>query len=217
MNIKELKAQVAAVKKANKAKLEEKVQVALLQAQLTVETNESLLEAKALLATRNEQTRKLTMLVDECKSIVDNMPIYNSKTDDNRKWVTKYRSAFGNQINLVYQLVTGILYSCQEHKEFLLAHIGLNQELIEQTNHAFGSPAYYNRNYNVVVEATAYDLDMVKAHLKILQSELGITFDMSELTKENFDKEFQRAELLAQKVYEEAQEAIAEADMEFAM
>lgn len=212
MNIEQLKAEVEAIKAANKSKLQAKVQEAMLRAQIALETNEDVLNSKALLAVRNEQTQKLQNLVNECQGIISSVAIFNPKSNENRIWLGKYRSLFGNQINLMYQLVSGILYSCQEHKELLLAHTGLNLELVEQTVNAFGTPSYYSRNYNTVIDSEPYDLAKVKATVDILQSELGVTVDTSELTEKNFQKEFLRAENNAQKAYQEAQEAIAEAD-----
>jgi len=212
MNIKELEAKVAALKEANTAKLQEKVTVARLKAQIELEGNEELLEAKAQQALRNEQTMKLRETVAICEGFISQVPIARAKSSDMRVWSGKHRYGYNTQVDLMYELVSGILYSCQEHKQLMLAHTGLNMELIEQTMAAFGTPTYYNRTLNAIVEEVPYNVDQVKATLGILQSELGVVIDTSSITEQRFAKEFDTARAKAVADYEAAQEAIAEAD-----
>jgi hypothetical protein len=138
--------------------------------------------------------------------------VYNSKTRQNRVWSGGHRYGFGTQVDLMYQLATGILYACQEHKQLLLAHTGLNLELLEQFVKAFGTPTYYSRNYHTVIDQRPYDVELVKATVDVMQSELGVVIDTSELTAGNFKAEFERAEATANNNLHQAEEAIKEAD-----
>lgn len=212
MNIEELKAKAEAIKAANAEKLREKVQVALLQATIEREGSEELLNARVAMEASRLQTEKLQSVVGICEGLITSMPIKNRKADDMRKWAGKHRYNYDTQVDLMYQIATGILYSCQEHKDLLLIETGLNMELIEKTVAAFGTPSYYSRNNNVIVEEVPYNVSAVRNVLSVLQSELGVVADVSAITEENFEKEFLRARETAEKAYKQAQEAIAEVE-----
>lgn len=213
MNIEQLQAQVKAAQEANAVRIAEAAQVAQLEAALKLESSESLFNAKVKLALSGSVTKRLTDIVEECVAIIDGLPVVNNKTRANRKWAGSNRFIFGTQVNLMYQLATGIQFSCAEHKPLLLAHTGLDAELLEQLVDAFGTPAYYSRNYNTIVEAKPYDVESVLMALNVMQSQLNITVDMSNVTPANFSLEFGRAETRAYSDKIAAEEAIAELDM----
>jgi len=77
---------------------------------------------------------------------------------------------------------------------------------------AFGTPTYYSRNNHVVVESRSYDFDMVKSTIDVMQSELSVVVDTSAITRNNFEMEFVRAENTAATAYQQAKEAIEEAE-----
>jgi len=212
MNIEALKAEVARVQQENMMKIREAAEIARLQATLKLEGSEELFHAKVKLAANGEQTAKLQQLVDECAEIVASVPVHNPKTRTNRVWAGSHKYNYGTQIDLMYQLATGILYACAEHKQLLLAHTGLNLELLEQMVKAFGTPTYYSRNNHVVVESRPYDFDMAKSTVDVMQSELGVVVDTSAITRNNFEMEFVRAENTAAVAYQQAKEAIEEAE-----
>lgn len=212
INIEELKAEVKRVQEENAKRIREAAEVARLQATLKLEGSEELFKAKVKLAANGEQTAKLQAMVDECAGIVASVPVYNQKTRTNRVWAGSHKYNYGTQIDLMYQLATGILYACAEHKQLLLAHTGLNLELLEELVKAFGTPTYYSRNYHTIVEEKPFDIDMVKSTVEVMQSELGVVVDTAALTQNNFETEFVRAYNTAMTTYEQAKEAIAEAD-----
>jgi hypothetical protein len=214
MNIEQLKAQVEAVSKANAEKIRVAAEVARLEATLKLESSPALFAAKVRIAANGGQTAKLQKMVSECEAIVAGMPINNPKTRTARKWAGAHRFGYGPQVDLMYQLATGILYACADHKQLLLAHTGLDLEVIEQVVEAFGAPTYYSRNYNTVVEAKPYCLELVTAVVDVMQSELGVVVDTSKLTKEQFEYEFVRAENTAATALAQAEEAIAGADLQ---
>lgn len=211
-NIDELKKQVEELQKKNTAVIRERAEVARLEAIIKLESNPVLLNAKVNLAMKEEQTQSLQRLVDECAGIIANVPIYNAKTRTQRIWAGNHRYNYGQQIDLLYQLATGILYACQEHKQLLLAHVPVNLETLEQFVQAFGTPSYYSRNYHVIVEAKPANLEALRALTEVLQSQLSVVLDTSALTEKNIEAEFVRAEMIASQAYEAAVEAIAEAD-----
>ena len=213
-SIKALQAKVKAAQKANAAKIVEAALTATLEATLVLESSPALFKSKVQLAVSSQNTDKLQDLVTECSAIVDSVPVTNTKTRSTRVWAGSRRFAFGTQINLMYQLATGIMYSCADHKQLLLAHTGLDSELLEQFTEAFGTPAYYSRNFNTLVEAKPYTMENVKSAVAVMQSTLGVVVDTSQLTLANFSLEFGKGEVTAQTNKLKADEAIAEADMQ---
>lgn len=212
INIEQLRAEVAKTVEANMKRVRAAAEIARLEATLKLESSEDLFQAKVKLAAQGADTAKLQQLVDECAGIVASVPVHNHKTRDNRVWAGSHKYGYGTQVDLMYNLATGILYACQEHKQLLLAHTGLDLELCQQMVEAFGTPTYYSRNYNSIVEAKPYDFDAVKATVAVMQSQLGVVIDDSKLIHDNFKVEFQRAQINADNNYKAAQEAIEEAD-----
>jgi hypothetical protein len=214
MNIEQLKAQVKEVSEANAVKIREAAEVARLQATLKLESSPELFQSKVRIAASSAQTAALQRLVDECEAIVASIPVHNPKTRTNRKWNGAHRFGYGTQIDLMYQLATGILYSCADHKQLLLAHTGLDLEILEQLVEAFGTPRYYSRNHHALIEAKPYSVDMVKAVIDVMQSELGVVVDTSKLTDQQFEYEFLRASNVAEDNLRLAEEAISNADFQ---
>ena len=212
--MKTLEAKVKAAQKANAAKLAEKVLEATLKATLELESSPVLFDAKVKLAVSSTNTNKLQTLVDVCSGIIDENPEQNSKTRSTREWAGSKRFAFGNQINLMYQLATGIMFSANAHKQLLLAHTGLDIEQVEQFVEAFGSPAYYSRNNNVLVEAKPYDIEAVDLSVAVMQSSLNVVVDVTKLTKANFSMEFGKGEIKAHDDLIKATEAIGDMETE---
>lgn len=212
MNIEQLKAEVARVQEENAAKIREAAEIARLEATLKLEGSEQLFQAKVQLAANGEQTAKLQKLVDECAEIVASVPVYNAKTRTNRVWAGSRKIGYGSQVDLMYQLASGILYACAEHKQLLLAHTGLNLEVLDQMVKAFGTPTYYSRNYHTVIEEKPYDIAMVKSTVDVLQSELGVVIDTKDLNEQSFKNDFERARIQAANTWDQAEEAIKEAD-----
>ena len=213
MNVKQLQAKVKAAQAVNSKKIEEEAIKATLEATLKLESSKSLFNSKVKLAASGRNTKALQELITECETLVESMPIQNPKTRALRKWSGSRRFAFGTQVNLMYQLATGIVYSCAEHKALLLEHTGLNGELLEQMVEAFGIPSYYSRNHNILVEATPYDVDKAMATVSVMQSSLGVIIDTSLITGSNFSLEFGKAQVTAGIDKLKADEAIEEAEL----
>jgi hypothetical protein len=212
VNIKTLEAQVKAQVKANMVKIKAEAKIAGLKATLKLEGSKALFDAKVKLATTGAQTERLQQLVDECAGIVANVPVHNKKTRANRKWAGSFRFNAGGQVNLMYQLASGILFSCAEHKALLLAHTGLSLELLEQLVDSFGTPMYYSRNYHTLVEQKPFALELMRSTVEVMQSELGVVIDTSALNELNFTTDFLKSETQANLNYEAAVKAMEEAD-----
>ena len=213
LSTKQLQAKVKAAQKENKTKIEEAALRAKLEATLVLESSKVLFDSKVKLAVTGQHTKVLQDLVNDCSGIVDSIPVHNKKTRKDRVWAGQRKFAHGEQVNLMYQLASGIMYSCAEHKQLLLAHTGLNPELITQFVEAFGSPAYYSHNLHAVVEAKPYTLDDVLATVAVMQSELGVIVDTSQLTTNVFSSEITKGKVTSELDKLKADEAVAELDM----
>ena len=214
LNIAQLKEQVAAAQLANKTKIAEASEIASLNATLALESSEELFEAKVKLAVIGQNTKTLQDMVDVCSGIIDDTPVQNNNTRKVREWAGTKRFDFGAQVNLVHQLVTGIMYSCGEHKPLLLTHTGLDIELIDQIASAFGSPAYYARKTNMFTEAKPYNVEELLSTMAVIQSTLGVVIDTSKLTTENFSIEFGKGQVKAYADQKLADKAIADMNMD---
>lgn len=214
MDIEQLRAKVKALQEANLVEINKAAEVARLEATLKLESSKELFESKVRITANGAQTQKLQTLVNECEAIINSMPVYNNKTRTNRKWSNSHRFGYGTQVDLMYQLAAGILYACAEHKQLLLAHTGLDLEILEQLVEAFGMPKYYDRKHHTVVEARPYTVKLVNDVIDVMQSELGVVINTSKLTEQQFKEEFLSADNVAETAIMKANEAIQDADIE---
>jgi hypothetical protein len=214
LNLEQLKAKVAETVAANTAKVKEAAERGKLEAILKLESSPTLFNARVNLQVNAMQTQKLENLINECAEIISSTPIHNTKTRTNRVWPASHRYGYGTQVDQMYQLATGILYACQEHKALLLAHTGLNLEVLDQLVRGFGNPSYYSRNNNVIVEAKPANIELIKEALEVMQSELNVVINTAEITANNLESEFVRGETQAAKDLDLATEAISEAELE---
>lgn len=208
-----LKAKARKAAMTNKKEIETAAEVARLESIIQQANDPAIFEAKVAAAARQANTDELNKHLIKCAAIVDAVPVYNSKTRTNRVWHPS-RKFYGTQIDMMYQLASGIMFSCEEHRQLMLNSTGLNQDVIEEFVEAFGSPTYYSRNNNVIVDEQPYNLDRIKSSVALMQATLGVTVDTTKLTEEFIDKDFQNAKAKAVIAYEKAQEAISEVDME---
>jgi hypothetical protein len=212
MNIQELQKQLADKKVANAIRVKEGAEVARLTASLKQENSETLFNAKVRLEASGLQTAQLQQLVEECSTIIASVPIHNNKTRASREWAGNHRYDIGGQVDLLYQLATGILFSCAEHKELLVEHTGLSVELMEEVVTAFGSTSYYSRNYHAIVAAKPFNMERLTMAIEVMQSQLGVVVNQDALTVDTFETQFTNGETRAISEYNLAVEAISKAD-----
>ncbi len=212
--IKQLQAQIKQLAKDNAVKINQASQIARLKATIALESSPTLLASKVQLNLAGQQTKTLKALVDECKAVVETVPIHNKATRTDREWAGNHRYAFGSQIDLMYELASGIVYAGQVHKDLMLAHTGLDLELLQEFLDAMGSPSYYSNRNGVYVEAKPADLEMAQSILTVLQSELGVVINTNKLNKNTLESEFVRAEIRATATLAQAEEAMSIAQLQ---
>lgn len=195
--MKKLRAELAAKIKVNKAEMSKNVEIARITAKMTILDNPAMTQARVKALIVRETSDKLKALDATCTEIVASMPIHNAKTKEDRKWNPSRQYGLGNNIQLLTGVLSGIQYSAVAHKEQMLALTGLDEDLIEQVLEAFGSTAYYSKNYNVVVDESTYDLEELTGALALVAEALDIQLDTSRLTDKVMDSRFEVARVKA--------------------
>lgn len=145
-----------------------------------------------------ETSTLLSAMIEECSGIVASMPIYSKATREQRKFNMTKVYGFGNQLSNLLGLLSGIQYSATDHKQLLLAHTGLSEDLIEQTLEAFGRPAYYSTNHSIIIDEQPYDSAKALECIQMIEAELNIILDKSKLTETTFRTQFELARINAE-------------------
>lgn len=209
-SLEQLRAEVAAKVAEAKEKASEMVERIQLIAQLDRATNDNLIEAGVKAQLSSDTTNKLKMLEASCEQIVASIPVMNTKTRENRKWQPRREYGLGNQIQILSGILSGIQYSATQHRPFLLANVpGISEDLIESTLEAFGAPAYYSTNYEMVIPAIPADVSKLHQNLSLIEDKLNISIDKSKITAQVFETRFEVARLRAEKDQADAEAALA--------
>lgn len=189
-NLEAIRNQVNAAKEAAKMQLAEKIEMAKLQAELSLLNNEKFQQAKVQAVLRQEATDKLEELNNICATIVDSNQVYSQAQKQVRTWKPSKRYGFGNQFAELIGLLNGIQYSVSEHSNLMLAATGLNKDLIEATLSALGTNTYYSVNNSVVVQGQPVQLEDLINNIQLVEQCLGVSIDKSKLTQEQFDLQY---------------------------
>ena len=152
----------------------------------------------AIMAVREATSEELKNLELSCEQIVKDLPITSRTTRETRKWNPSRVYGYGNQVGALVGLLSGIQYSASQHRLQMLATTGLNEQIIEDTLVAFGSPAYFSPKYETIIEAKPYDYNAIRSCIEVLEHKLDLNIDMSQLTEANIAKQFEAAQLRAE-------------------
>ena len=152
----------------------------------------------ATMAVREATSEELKNLELYCEQIVKDLPITSRTTRETRKWNPSRVYGYGNQVGALVGLLSGIQYSASQHRLQMLATTGLNEQIIEDTLVAFGSPAYFSPKYETIIEAKPYNYNAIRSCIEVLEHKLDLNIDMSQLTEANIAKQFEAAQLRAE-------------------
>ena len=177
-----LKAELKAKAEATALEVAESVEELRITMKLKMLDNPAMKVARINSAITTATSNKLAELHAMCEEIVTSMPILSKKTRENYKWNPSRQYGLGNHITAITGLLSGIQYSANEHKAQMLQATGLSEDLIEQTLEAFGSTAYFNKNFNIVVDAMPYNLEAIHGNLALIEEILDVQLDKSKLT-----------------------------------
>ena len=152
----------------------------------------------AISAVKEATSEELKAVEMACSMIVKDLPLTNKATREIRKWNPSRVYGYGNQIGALVGILSGIQYSAAEHRLQMLATTGLNEQIIEDTLNAFGSPSYFNAKYETIVPEKPYCINSIKNSLEVLEIKLNINLDKDAITEELLSKQFESARLRAE-------------------
>jgi hypothetical protein len=156
----ELLAQIAELKAKQQVAVAEATERRKLEAQIRVLTNPASVEAQATLRAKTDVKATLQQLIEDCSAIVAKDPLKKNNGDTgNREFKPSYNFTFGDQLSLVAGLMTGIKYSVAQHRVQLLAHTGLDEQLVSDLADSFGISARYDKTNHVVLPGIEADVD----------------------------------------------------------
>ena len=152
----------------------------------------------AISAVKEATSEELKAVEMACSMIVKDLPLTNKTTREIRKWNPSRVYGYGNQIGALVGILSGIQYSAAEHRLQMLATTGLNEQIIEDTLNAFGSPSYFSAKYETIVPEKPYCINSIKNSLEVLEIKLNINLDKDAITEELLSKQFESARLRAE-------------------
>ena len=152
----------------------------------------------AIAAVKEATSEELKAVEMACSMIVKDLPLTNKATREIRKWNPSRVYGYGNQIGALVGILSGIQYSAAEHRLQMLATTGLNEQIIEDTLNAFGSPSYFSAKYETIVPEKPYCINSIKNSLEVLEIKLNINLDKDAVTEELLSKQFESARLRAE-------------------
>ena len=152
----------------------------------------------AIAAVKEATSEELKAVEMACSMIVKDLPLTNKATREIRKWNPSRVYGYGNQIGALVGILSGIQYTAAEHRLQMLATTGLNEQIIEDTLNAFGSPAYFSAKYETIVPEKPYCINSIKNSLEVLEIKLNINLDKDAITEELLSKQFESARLRAE-------------------
>ena len=152
----------------------------------------------AISAVKEATSEELKAVEMACSMIVKDLPLTNKATREIRKWNPSRVYGYGNQIGALVGILSGIQYSAAEHRLQMLATTGLNEQIIEDTLNAFGSPSYFSAKYETIVPEKPYYINSIKNSLEVLEIKLNINLDKDAITEELLSKQFESARLRAE-------------------
>ncbi len=185
-----MKAAIAAKQAERNNSLAERIEMMQLSSQLKRLNDPATLDAEANLAVVKDTTDFLTALIEKCKDITVNVKVFNVKTNENRKWLGRKELRYGNHIALVTEILYGVQYACKEHKDLMLEVAALNTDLIETALNALGSPSYFNKHTEEVVDEMPYDYQAFSQSLVLLENLWGITFNTLDFSEKKMSDYF---------------------------
>lgn len=209
MTIEQLRQQAAEAVAASQAKVAEAFEISRLTATINRASSETIRQATVKAKLEEAATEKLKQIDLICEQTIASMPVYNSTTRENRKWNPTRTYGLGLQMQYLTGILSGIQYSASAHKPFLVASLGISEDLIESTLEALGASAYYSKNFNIVVPEQPSDLDRLISNLGIIEQVLDITIDKSKLTEANFKQRNEVARLRAEAALADREAALA--------
>lgn len=167
--------------------------------------NPAYIEAAINVEQSAQVLENLDRIERSCEAIVSAMPIFSTKTRQNRKWMPTQTYGYDLTIQAIIRICTGITYSANEHKRQMLAVTGLSDVLLAAVVDNLPSEPYYSRNYSVVVEGKEGNVQALAQAIQLVATQLGVIVPTTSLTPEFVRTRAEVARIKAERQAAEAQ------------
>ena len=167
--------------------------------------NPAYIEAAINVEQSAQVLENLDRIERSCEAIVAAMPIFNTKTRQNRKWMPTQAYGYDLTVQAIIRICTGITYSANEHKRQMLAVTGLSDVLLAAVVDNLPSEPYYSRNYGVVVEGKEGNVQALAQAIQLVATQLGVVVPTTSLTPEFVRTRAEVARIKAERQAAEAQ------------
>ena len=194
--IAEAKAKIAAIKEQ-----------ASLQRQLNSLSNDKLLTAKANLEIAQEDIDKLKSFSDVCKGILEEIPVYDSRTKQNRKWNGSAAYSFDIPVQLLTNLCGNIQYANTAHKQLMLAAVPLPEILVVEINRVFNQNSRFSAVQDLMLVGSAGTTEEFTNVVNLAGDYLGIQFNLNQFNQDRLDQIEANSVVLAERRQAEHEQA----------
>lgn len=188
-------AALVAAKTAQRAQL---VQQAIRQAQVSALMNDNLQALLAKQDFKDSQTTKLKFMIEQLSSLYLTVPSYvEGKVREARP--SRFFNQ-GEQIDLLTQLVSLVLYAPKEHRNLLVSIVPtISQSVMEQFLASQGRSSYVPRESLEAVEEVPYNYPKLVESVQLLSAMLDVVVDTTEMSERRLAEDFTRARNKAEK------------------
>lgn len=180
---------------------------AAIQRQLKTLTNEKFLEAKASLEIKQDEINTLNSSIDVCKGIIDQIPVYDNRTKQNKKWSGSSNFNFDIPVQLLTNLCGNVQYANSAHKQLMLASINLPELLVIEINRLFTQNSRYSSVQEMILSGTAGTTEEYVKIVSLAGDYLGIEFDTTQFAQSNLDRIETKALVIAERMETQHDEA----------
>lgn len=192
VDLEKLRAELAIATAASNEQLTNMTEARRITAQIELVKDPKMQEARVSAEIDRINTQQLDDIILKAGIIVDSKPVMDTRRRENRKFSPSRFFGLGAQIDKVYQVLTGVLYSTDAHKPELLTLTNLDTNLIETTVEAFGTPrSYYNGTERPEVPA---NVSKLRPNLALISTKMGLTLDLSNITSTRMNAIFAQAQ-----------------------
>jgi len=198
VEIKKLKAQLAAAKKAKAAELKDMVEL--------INTKKELDKLQSPWYDQRELQRQDNLKLD---ALIETIKEQYAADDRKMSFVFGY----GVIPSKMLAILKSIQFSKTEEKHELLLMTGLDESILEDTLDAFGNTAYFSKASVEIVPEQPMDIDKVKELLEMVATDMGLVsnLDLSRFNTDNVKYQYDRARLKAEEMYDNTKAYIEEA------
>lgn len=186
--LQELKAKLATQSAERKAIIAETIEERKIEMQLTKLDSPSYLE--------REVSKANSLTLTAVISAFEDLEAGNDKP-------VKMVFGYGSQVDKILTIARSLQFAKRDYRDLMEDIAGLDEDLVEETLEALGSPAYYSMKEDEIIQAISPDLETLRTNVKVLATDLGVTdIKLHKLNTVNIEKMYARSEVKAKELME---------------